>query len=87
MSENKLLTWKPRAISRTKTMSQLEEDMTFYKEQDLLKAIKTKTNLLMTWTVYEKSIWHDSVKWIIECLKMFKISKQIVNFNMRAMEN
>ena len=52
-----------------------------YIDQHILNKRKTKwKNLVMTWIVYKTSYDIVSQCWIINCLKMYKISDEAINF-------
>ena len=54
----------------------------------MLKEAKTRLkNIAMVGIDHKKVYGMDPQTWIIECLKIYKISNKIINFIMNAMEN
>ena len=52
-----------------------------YIDQHILNESKTRRkNLAMTWTDYKKAYNIVPQSWIIHCLKMYKISHEVINF-------
>ena len=59
-----------------------------YIDQYILKEVKNKQkNIAMAWIDYRKAYDMVPHTWILECLKMYKISNNIINFIEKAMEN
>ena len=58
-----------------------------YIDQLILNKSKTKQkNLALSWTDYKKAYDMVSKSWIINCLKMYKISHEVINFIEKTMK-
>ena len=57
-----------------------------YIDQHILNESKTRKNLAMAWIDYKKA--YDMVPqiWILHCLKMYKISHEVINFIEQTMK-
>ena len=59
-----------------------------YIDQHILKESKTKRkNVAMAWIDYKKAYDLVPQSWIIDYLKMYKISDEVINFIEEAMKN
>ena len=59
----------------------------FYIDQHILNESKTKRkNLSMAWIDYKKAYDMVPQSWIINCLKMFKLSNEVTNFIEKTMK-
>ena len=59
-----------------------------YKDQHILNESKTRReNLAMSWFDYKKAYDMVLQSWIIHCLKMYKISHEVINFFEKTMQN
>ena len=58
-----------------------------YIDQHILNESKTRrTNLAMAWIDYKKAYDMLPQSWILHCLKMFKISHEVINFMEQTMQ-
>ena len=59
-----------------------------YNDLHILKeAKKRQKNVTIAWIESKKANYIVQQTWIIDCLKMYKISDKIINFIMNAVEN
>ena len=59
-----------------------------YIGQHILKEIKMRwKNVAMTWIDYKKAYDMTSQSWVIDCLKMYKISDEVIKFIKKTVKN
>ena len=60
----------------------------FYIDQHILNESKNiRKNLAMVWIDYKKAYDIVPQSWMIKCLKMYKISHEVINFIEKSMKN
>ena len=62
--------------------------MFYYRDHYIVKEVKTRRiNLAITWIDYRNVYDMVPQPWILECLKMYKISDKIIKFINKTMES